>query len=161
MPQFCLSFEALTSLLASTLNFSKLAAQIPIVHWGLNYTQIIISLVSWFLASGLWFKLFIHPIMTLVCSGMLGIDSGCDLLSFWHGGQVASEANFGLWPLLMSLLEYFRICTQSFRKYAISNQFWPLGVAPALYHYFRFSECVRFSMITIPLLTDKGYIPTA
>ena len=32
MPQFCLSFEALTSLLASTLNFSKLAAQIPIVH---------------------------------------------------------------------------------------------------------------------------------
>ena len=33
MPQFCLSFEALTSLLASTLNFSKLAAQIPIVQW--------------------------------------------------------------------------------------------------------------------------------
>ena len=90
--------------------------------------------------------------MTLVCSGMLGIDSGCDLLSFWHGGQVASEANFGLWPLLMSLLEYFRICTQSFRKYAISNQFWPLGGAPASYHYFGFSECVRFSMITIPLL---------
>ena len=89
--------------------------------------------------------------MTLVCSGMLGIDSGCDLLSFWHGGQVASEANFGLWPLLMGLLEYFQICTQSFRKYAISNQFWPLGGAPALYHYFRFSECVRFSMITIPL----------
>ena len=120
-------------------------------HWGLNYTQIIISLVSWFLASGLQFKLFIHPIMTLVCSGMLGIDSGCDLLSFWHGGQVASEANFGLWPLLMGLLEYFWICTQSFRKYAISNQFWPLGGAPALYHYFGFSECVRFSMITIPL----------
>ena len=37
MPQFCLSFEALTSLLASTLNFSKLAAQIPIVQWCLDY----------------------------------------------------------------------------------------------------------------------------
>ena len=104
--------------------------------WGLHYTQIIISLVSWFLASGLQFKLFIHPIMTLVCSGMLGIDSGCDLLSFWHGGQVGSKANFGLWPLLMSLLEYFRICTQSFRKYAISNQFWPLGAALYSNHYF-------------------------
>ena len=40
MPQFCLSFEALTSLLASTLNFSKLAAQIPTVHWPLSAVRL-------------------------------------------------------------------------------------------------------------------------
>ena len=33
-------------------------------NWGLHYTQIIISLVSWFLAFGLQLKLFIHPIMS-------------------------------------------------------------------------------------------------
>ena len=82
---------------------------------------------------------------------MLGLDSGCDLQSFLHGGQVASKANFGLWPLLMGLLEYFQICTQTIRKNAISNHFLPLGGAPALYYYFEFSECVRFSKITVPL----------
>ena len=144
--------------------------------------------------------------MTLPCSGMLWIDSGCDLQSFWHGGQVASRltlASFlfwwvclniskyapkasanmqfpsssdhwgciilkslfhwfhGSWPLasslnflftlswlyypqvcwgltldLMGLLEYFQICTQSFRKYAVSNHFRPLGAALYSNHYF-------------------------
>ena len=62
--------------------------------------------------------------------------SGGDLQLFWHGGQVASEANFGLWPLLMGLLEYFSKCTQTIHKNAIPIPFWPLGAALYSNHYF-------------------------
>ena len=49
---------------------------------------------------------------------------------------MASEVNFGLWPLLLGLIEYFQNSSQTIRNYAIPIQFWPMVEAPALDHYF-------------------------
>ena len=49
---------------------------------------------------------------------------------------MASEVNFGLWPLLMGLLEYFQNPSQTIHNDAIPMPFGPLGAAPALDHYF-------------------------
>ena len=49
---------------------------------------------------------------------------------------MVSEANFGLWPLLMGLLEYFQNPSQNIHNDAISMRFGPLGAALALDHYF-------------------------
>ena len=51
-------------------------------------------------------------------------------------GLVASEVNFGLWPLLMGLLEYFQNPSQTIHNDTISKPFGPLGAALALDHYF-------------------------
>ena len=49
---------------------------------------------------------------------------------------MASKVNFGLWPLLMGLLEYFQNPSQTIHNDTISKPFGPLGAAPALDHYF-------------------------
>ena len=49
---------------------------------------------------------------------------------------MASEVNFGLWPLLLGLIEYFQNSSQTIRNYAIPIQFWPMVEALALDHYF-------------------------
>ena len=49
---------------------------------------------------------------------------------------MASEVNFGLWPLLLGLIEYFQNSSQTIRNYAIPIQFWPTVEALALDHYF-------------------------
>ena len=75
---------------------------------------------------------------------------GSDLQSFGLGGQVASEANFGLWPLLMGLVRFFYQGVKTIQKYAIPIHFGPLGGALASYHYFGLMEGIRFFIITIP-----------
>ena len=49
---------------------------------------------------------------------------------------MASEVNFGLWPLFMGLIEYFQNPSQNFHNDAISMPFGPLVAALALDHYF-------------------------
>ena len=49
---------------------------------------------------------------------------------------MASEVNFGLWPLLMGLLEYFQNPSQNIHHDAIPMPFGPLGAALASDHYF-------------------------
>ena len=49
---------------------------------------------------------------------------------------MASEVNFGLWPLLMGLLEYFQNPSQNIHHDAISISIGLLGPALALLHYF-------------------------
>ena len=49
---------------------------------------------------------------------------------------MASEVNFGLWPLLLGLMEYFLNSSQTIHNYAIPIQFWLTVEAPALDHYF-------------------------
>ena len=49
---------------------------------------------------------------------------------------MASEVNFGLWPLLMGLLEFFQNPSQTIHNDTISKPFGPLGAALALDHYF-------------------------
>ena len=89
--------------------------------------------------------------MTLICLGVQGIYPTSDLNTFWHGCLVASEVNFGLWPLLLGLIEYFQNSSQTIHNYAIPVHFGLLEAPLAFYHYFGFSECVRFSIISIPL----------
>ena len=74
--------------------------------------------------------------MTLICLGVQGKYPTGDLTSFWHECLVASEANFGLWSLLLGLSEYFQNSSQTIHNYAIPIQFWPMVAAPVLDHYF-------------------------
>ena len=104
MPQFCLSFEALTSLLASTLNFSKLAAQIPIVQcfvfgcfksfskfgrFLIYFSYFIIRYSSVVICDGINYFLFIISntgsilILCLVCKHKQQYDINVKALQWW------------------------------------------------------------------------------
>ena len=49
---------------------------------------------------------------------------------------MASEVNFDLWPLLISLLEYFQNPSQTVHNDTISKPFGPLGAILAFDDYF-------------------------
>ena len=70
---------------------------------------------------------------------------GINLISFWQSGHLTSEVNFGLWPLLVGLIEDFSKSTLTIRKFLIPTNFSLLGPILVL-------ECVRFSIISVPLL---------
>ena len=70
-----------------------------------------------------------------------------DLISFWQSGHVTSEVSFGLWPLLVGLIEDFSISSLTIHKFLIPTNFSLL--CPVL-----FSGCVGFSIISVPLFKN-------
>ena len=61
---------------------------------------------------------------------------------------MTSKVNFGLWPLLVGLIEDFSKSTLTIHKFLIPTNFSLLG--PILV-----SECVRFSIISVPLYCTR------
>ena len=75
-----------------------------------------------FTVSGLYLKHFFSIFGQGWALGT-GYGPGIDLISFRQSGHLTSEVNFGLWPLLVGLIEDFSKSTLSIHEIFSSNQF--------------------------------------